>query len=100
MTFRKEKEEKLPGAVIPADVEEYEQILVKYRGRTVDVTASLNHVFNKYLEEGEKELDKKWFKDVCRDLELELSDKEVKVALRAFKKEKISFRQFFHWWVD
>ena len=43
MASRKEKEEKVPGAVIPPDVEEYEQIFVKYRGRTVDVTASLNH---------------------------------------------------------
>lgn len=89
----------------------FKRIYIDYQGRTIDVLASLEHVFNKYCEKvsgmaeeegstSENVLRKADFWSAMKELELDLDAEELHQALRAFKRETITLKELCHWWIE
>ena len=100
-----------------SDTDGLERVYLDYNGRTVDVLASIEHVFRKHSKRVKQTLNDESVKNqekrgnslavlkqdltaVLQDLHLRLDSEELLAAQRAFPDRLISLKQFYLWWIN
>lgn len=73
-----------------------ECIYTKYKGRLIDVKASIKYIFEQYAESSGI-MKKEYLREALLKLELDLNDEEYEDAKRAFKDE-ITLEELIYWW--